>query len=296
MKVGVIMGGNSSEREISLLTGEEIYKGLNREKYEVIKIDITTEDGFIAKVKDIDFAFIALHGSFGEDGKIQAILENLKIPYSGCGVLSSALCMDKNLSKKLFKVENISTPRWVTVNNINFDYSTISELGFPLVVKPNSGGSSKGTFIVKSEEELRKAVLESLIYDNEVLIEEYIKGEEVTCSLLNGNILPVLSIIPKDEFFNFSSKYDNGGAEEIVVSLPEDVYKEVTRISEICWNTFKLKTYARIDMIIKQGKIYVLEINTLPGLTPNSLFPKSAQAYGLSFTKLLDEIIKYSLE
>lgn len=296
MKVGVIMGGVSSEREISLLSGKEICKYLNTEKYEVVEVRINREEELSDKIRGVDFAFIALHGSFGEDGKVQAILENLKIPYSGSGVLSSALCMDKNLSKKLFKVEDILTPQWVLVTDNNFNFEIIKHLGFPMVVKPNSGGSSIGTFIVKCETELRDAVSKALKYDREILIEEYLEGEEITCCILNGKLLPILGILPKDEFFNFSSKYDAGGAEEIIVSFPKDITEKIIQIVETCWKVFKLKAYARIDMIIKRGKIYVLEINTLPGMTANSLFPKSAQGCGISFSELLDKIIEYSLE
>lgn len=295
MKVGVIMGGVSSEREISLLSGREICKSLDSEKYEIIEITINSEDEVMEKVRGVDFAFIALHGSFGEDGRVQAILENLKIPYSGSGVLSSALCMDKNLTKKLFKVENILTPKWFLVKDNDFKFKSVESLGFPLVVKPNSGGSSIGTFIVKDEKELRKAVAEALSYDKEVLIEEYLEGEEITCCILNGKLLPIIGILPKGEFFNFSSKYDAGGAEEIIVSFPKDVTEKITKIVETCWDVFKLKSYARIDMIIKRGKIYVLEINTLPGMTANSLFPKSAKGCGISFAELLNKIIEYSL-
>lgn len=295
MKVGVIMGGVSSEREISLLSGREICKSLDSEKYEIIDITINSEDEVMEKVKGVDFAFIALHGSFGEDGRVQAILENLKIPYSGSGVLSSALCMDKNLTKKLFKVENILTPKWVLVKDNEFKFKSVESLGFPMVVKPNSGGSSIGTFIVKDEKELRNAVAEALSYDKEVLIEEYLEGEEITCCILNGKLLPIIGILPKGEFFNFSSKYDAGGAEEIIVSFPKDITEKITKIVETCWDVFKLKSYARIDMIIKRGKIYVLEINTLPGMTANSLFPKSAKGCGISFTELLNKIIEYSL-
>jgi D-alanine-D-alanine ligase len=296
MKVGVIMGGVSSEREISLLSGKEICSNLDTEKYEVVEINIDHEEEVMLKTKGVDFAFIALHGSFGEDGRVQAVLENLKIPYSGSGVLSSALCMDKNLTKKLFKVENILTPDWVLVKDTKFSYESVKALGFPMVVKPNSGGSSIGTFIVKSEDELRNAVEEALKYDSEILIEEYLQGEEITCCILNGKLLPIIGILPKDEFFNFSSKYNAGGAEEIIVSYPKDITDRIMEIVETCWTVFKLKSYARIDIIIKRGKIYVLEINTLPGMTSNSLFPKSAKGCGISFTELLDKIIEYSIE
>jgi D-alanine-D-alanine ligase len=294
MKVGVIMGGVSSEREVSLKTGKEVARAFNRKKYEIVEININSEGELLNKIKGIDFAFIALHGSFGEDGKVQALLENIGIPYSGCGVLSSALCMDKNLSKKLFKAENLLTPRWTLARTGELDWTDASALGFPLVVKPNSGGSSIGTFIVRDEKALKSAVEEALKYDKEVIIEEYIDGNEITCCLLNGELLPVLSIKPKGEFFNYSSKYEDGGAEEIIVTLPEEINNQVAHISTACWKLFKLKAYGRIDMIIKEDKVYVLEINTLPGMTANSLFPRSAKGYDLTFSELLDKIIEYS--
>ena len=172
-------------------------------------------------MKSLQFAFIALHGKFGEDGRIQAILESIGIPFSGCGVLASALCMDKNISKKLFVSEGIKTPKWIIVKDENkIDYSIIENIGYPLIVKPNSGGSSIGTILAYSIEELKEGVSEALKYDNEIIIEEYIKGEEITCCILNGELLPVISIKPKSEFFNYSSKYDNDGAEEKIIKLP----------------------------------------------------------------------------
>lgn len=296
MKIGVIMGGISAEREVSLSTGMQIIENLDKVKYEVVPIPINSEYEFIDSVKSLEFAFIALHGKFGEDGRIQAILESLGIPFSGCGVLASALCMDKNISKKLFLSEGIKTPTWIIVKDENkIDYSIIENMGYPLIVKPNSGGSSIGTILAHSIEELKAGVCEALKYDDEIIIEEYIKGEEITCPILNGEVLPVISINPKSEFFNYSSKYDNDGAEEKIIELPRTLSEKVEEICLKCWDSFKLKVYARIDMIIKDDEIYVLEINTLPGMTKNSLFPKSANAYGLSFSQLLDKIVQYSL-
>lgn len=295
MKVGVIMGGISSEREVSLMSGKEISKALDREKYEVIELDIKSEEEIIDKVKELDFALLALHGRFGEDGKIQSLLESMKIPYSGCGVLSSALCMDKNLCKKIFIAEDLLTPRWKVVYSDNFECMDIMHLGYPLVVKPNSGGSSVATAIVNTEKDLRCAVINALLYDSEVLIEEYIQGEEITCSLLDGELLPILSIKSKADFFDYSSKYEDGGADEVVINLPDNLFNQVSKAAETCWKVFKLKTYARIDMIIRQNEIFLLEINTLPGMTANSLLPKSAKAYGLNFPKLLDRIIELSI-
>ena len=296
MQVGVIMGGISAEKEISNLTGQQIVENLDKNKYEVIPIPINSQYELIDSVKCLQFAFIALHGKFGEDGRIQAILESIGVPFSGCGVLASALCMNKNISKKLFITEGIKTPQWIIVKDENeIDYSIIESIGYPLIVKPNSGGSSIGTIKVNSREKLKEGVKEALKYDDEIIIEEYIKGEEITCCILNGEVLPIISINPKSELFNYNSKYDNDGAEEKIIELPKILREKAEEICLKCWDTFKLKVYARIDMIIRDEEIYVLEINTLPGMTENSLFPKSAAAYGLNFSELLDEIIKYSL-
>lgn len=296
MQVGVIMGGVSAEKEVSLMTGNQIIENLDKNKYEVIPIPINSQYELIDSVKCLQFAFIALHGNFGEDGRIQALLESIGVPFSGCGVLPSALCMDKNISKKLFITEGIKTPQWIIVKDENkIDYSIIENIGYPLIVKPNSGGSSIGTIKVNSKEELKEAVKEALKYDDEIIAEEYIKGEEITCCILNGEVLPIIAISLKSEIFNYNSKYTKGASEEKIIELPRFLREKVEEISLKCWNTFKLKVYARIDMIIKNGEVYVLEINTLPGMTENSLFPKSAAAYGLNFSQLLDKIIEYSL-
>ncbi|MFT5874778.1 MAG: D-alanine-D-alanine ligase [Clostridium sp.] len=296
MKIGVIMGGISEEREVSLGSGKQISEKLDKDKYEVISISINSQNELIDSVKDLEFAFIALHGKFGEDGRIQAILESMGIPFSGCGVLASALCMNKNICKKLFTAEGIKTPKWIIVKDENkTNYITIEDIGYPLIVKPNNGGSSIGTILAYSIGELKKGVKEALKYDDEIIIEEYIKGEEITCCILNGEMLPVISIKPNSEFFNYSSKYDQDGAQEIIIELPETLREKVEEICLKCWDTFKLKSYARIDMIIRDEEVYVLEINTLPGMTENSLFPKSSAAFGLSFSQLLDKMIQYSL-
>lgn len=296
MHVGVIMGGVSDEREISILTGNEIIDNLDKEKYEVLPVPINTEYELIDRAKSLEFAFIALHGKFGEDGKIQAILESLKVPYSGCGVLESALCMNKNICKKIFLGENIPTPKWIMIKDEeNIDYENVDKMNYPVVVKPNSGGSSIGVFIVKNKEDLKAAVKEALKHDKEVMIEEYIKGEEITCCMLDGEILPILSIKPnRDEFFDYKSKYEDEGAEEVVVNLSKNIEKKVKDICKKCWEGLNLRVYARVDIMIRGEDIYVLEVNTLSGMTKNSLFPKSAKAVGISFKNLLDEIIELS--
>lgn len=296
MQVGVVMGGVSSEKDISCFTGKHIIDSLNKENYEVLPIPINTKYELIDRVKCLEFALIALHGNFGEDGKTQAILESIGVPYSGSGVLSSSLCMDKNISKKILISERINTPKWIMVNDENnIDYKEIEKIGYPLIVKPNDGGSSIGISLVDKKDDLKNAIKEALKYCSEVMIEEFISGEEFTCCMLDGKLLPIISIKTKDKIFSYEDKYKENGAEEKVVNLKSDLQEQIEKVCKICWNTFKLDVYATIDIIIKDNIIYVIEINTLPGMTENSLFPKSAKAYGLNFNELLDCIIKLSL-
>lgn len=297
MKVGVLMGGISSEREVSLNTGKEIVKNLDKTKYEIISVEINKKEDIIEKTKGLDFAFIALHGKFGEDGIVQSVLETMNIPYSGCSPLASGICMDKSITKSILKAINVNTAKWLIIREIaELELDLVKELGYPVVVKPNSGGSSVATTIVYKENEIKDAIMEAFKCDNEVMIEKYIKGEEITCCIMDGELLPIISIKPKSHFFDYTSKYADGGAEEIIINLESPIKEAVESIAIKCWKILKCSVYVRVDMIISDGVPYVLEINTLPGMTQNSLFPKSAASYGLSFSQLLDRIIALSLK
>ncbi|MCG7383713.1 D-alanine--D-alanine ligase [Paenibacillus sp. ACRRY] len=297
MKVGVIMGGTSSERDISLLTGQEMIAHLDRNKYEVVPIELSSKRDLIDKSAGIEVALLALHGKYGEDGTVQGTLESLGIPYTGCGVLSSSVCMDKDMSKQLMHHAGIPTGEWVQVNHLEELSSTaVKQLTYPVVVKPNSGGSSIGTQVVQEPSSLQAAVEAALGWDDTVMIEQYIAGEEITCAIVDGKMLPIISIRSSAEFFDYSSKYNDGGAEEQVVQLPADIHQRVENAALACYRVLKCSVYARVDMIIRDGMPYVLEVNTLPGLTRNSLLPKSAAAAGISFTELLDTIIELSLK
>lgn len=290
------MGGISSEREVSLNSGKEIVKYFNKEKYEVVPIVIDKKDDIIAKAKDIDFAFIALHGKFGEDGIIQAVLETMDIPYSGCGPLTSGICMDKDITKKLLRSAGINTADWLSVKSVEeIDYDFIEKMEYPVVVKPNCGGSSVATNIIKKKQDIESAVRLALDYDTEVMIEKYIKGDEITCCIMNGKVLPIIAIKPKAEFFDYTAKYADGGSDEIIVQFEEGLQNKIEEMALKCWKVLKCSVYVRVDMIIKEGVPYVLELNTLPGMTKNSLFPKSAKAVNMSYTDLLDKITEYSL-
>ena len=298
MKVGVIMGGISSEREISLNSGKSIVENINKDKYEVVSIVIDKKEDIVNKVKGIDFALLALHGQFGEDGTVQAVLQTLGIPYSGCGPLSSGMCMDKDVTKAVLQAANIRTAPWINLTkNDEIDYKKIDELGYPVVVKPTHGGSSVATFVVKEEKEIAECVKEAFKWDSEVMIEKFIKGDEITCPVYGDKMLPVIAIKPKAEFFDFASKYNDGGAEEVVVELEKDLHEEVENMALATYKALKCEVYSRVDMIVtKEGTPYILEVNTLPGMTKNSLFPKSAAGINMSFEELLDTIIEKSLK
>lgn len=297
MKVGIIMGGISSEREVSLASGESIFNHIDKEKYEVSKIIINNKRDILEKVKGLDFALLALHGKFGEDGTVQAFLDIMDIPYSGCGALSSSLCMDKNLSKKVLKAENIRTAKWITVKSIEeIDYDKIEEIGYPVFVKSNNGGSSVATFKVYKKEDIKNSVMEGLKYYEEVIIESFVKGREITCPIFNGELFPILEIKSKADFYDYKQKYAANGAEHLPVQLEKSLYDEVKEMALKTFEVLKCEVYARVDMIIsEEGVPYILEVNTLPGMTATSLFPQSAESIGISYSKFIDLIIETSL-
>lgn len=297
MKVGVIMGGISSEREISLKSGASIVENIDKNKYEVVSVIIDNKEDIINKVKGLDFALLALHGQFGEDGTVQAVLETLGITYSGCGPLSSAACMDKDMTKNLLKAAGIRTAPWINIRKgDSINYLEIKELGYPVVVKPTHGGSSVATFIIKEEKEIANAIEEGFKWDNEVMIEKFIKGDEITCPILGDEMFPVVAIKPNAEFFDYTAKYQDGGADEFVIELEAELHKEVEAMALATYRALKCGVYARVDMIISEGIPYLLEVNTLPGMTKNSLFPKSAAGKNITFDKLLDLIINQTLK
>ncbi|MEK4455546.1 D-alanine--D-alanine ligase [Paenibacillus sp. FSL R10-2748] len=299
MKIGVIMGGISSEREISLQTGQEMINHLDRSRYEVVPMVIERRADLIAQVQQagIDIALLALHGQYGEDGTVQGALETLGIPYTGSGVLASSLCMNKQLSKMLLKAAGVHTPSGLYWQGMDdYDPQVVERLGYPVIVKPNTGGSSIGIQLVQNEKELLPAVQEACSLDQAILIEPYHKGKEITCSIVDGEVLPIISISSaRSKWFDYKAKYEVGGAEEKVIELPTVIEQRVREAALASYRLLQCKVYARVDMILCQDRPYVLEVNTLPGMTANSLLPKSAAAAGITFTQLLDHIIASSL-
>ena len=299
LKVGVIRGGISSEREVSLKSGEELIKELNKEKYDVKDIILNDKKDIFTVLEGLEFVFLGLHGKFGEDGKVQAILETMDIPYTGCGMLSSALCMDKDITKHIIKNYDIRTAKWFTVRT-GEDYSyeeIIEKLGEKIIAKPNSGGSSVGVHFVNNKNELDEALEDIFKIDNEAIIEEVIEGVEISVPIIDGLVYPTLCIEPKaGTYFDYASKYELGGADEYVIEFEENLQNEINEFTKKAFYAVKCEGYARIDFMLKDNKAYLMEINTLPGMTATSLVPKSLKHLGVSYSELLDKLIEVSLK
>lgn len=293
LKIGVLYGGVSSEREVSINTGTQISQNLNRDKYEVFEI-LVDDKKDVFKCEGLDFVFIALHGSFGEDGQVQSILDALGVKYNGCDFFTSSICMNKKMVKDILSNYGVKMSKGELVKKGNYNLENL-DLSFPIVVKPNSGGSSVGVSICKNKEELLKSLDVAFLYDDKILIEEFIDGQEITCGILNRQALPILKIIPTNgEFFNYECKYDNTTIEELAkfdLKLDDEIKKQALKI----YDTLNCRVYARIDFIVKENVPYFLEINTLPGMTEGSLFPKIAKEVGMDFKTLIDEIITSSM-
>jgi len=304
IKVAILMGGISNEREVSLSTGKTVAKYLDPRKFDSRLYD-TKKDlpklFFDIFKKKIDICFIALHGKGGEDGSIQGLLEILGVSYAGSGIMASAVGMDKIISKKLFLQEKILTPKFMVVENKEIDFKQIKDkIGLPCVIKPSNSGSSVGVSIIKNKREIKKGIQMAMKEGDKVIIEEYIQGKEITVGVLGNKDLKALSIveiIPKTKFFDYQAKYNPKFCDEIA---PARISAKMTaQAQKLALKVYKLlncKGFGRVDMMIKADKIYVLEINTIPGLTPNSLLPKSAKASNISFSKLLEKIINFGLE
>lgn len=284
MRVAVIMGGITSEREISLKTGEAVLKSLLRQGYDAYKIDLTKENMVSALMEnEFDIAYIALHGEYGEDGRVQATLDMLGKKYTGSGFTGSAVAMDKVLTKIVADEIGIRIPK---------TYNSIEEIeSYPVVIKPAKEGSSVGLYICKDEKEVREAY--EKIKHKEPLIEDYIKGEELTAGILDGEKLGIIRIKPKSGVYDFESKYTVGKTEyEYPAQIDPKVYEEVCESAKKIHDKLGLVGATRSDFILKDGKAYFLEVNTCPGMTETSLIPKLASLKGYSFDDLTKKILK----
>jgi D-alanine-D-alanine ligase len=305
LNLALLSGGISSEREVSLNSGDQVFEALDKEKYNILRYDPKTDlERMIIDAPRIDAALIILHGPYGEDGTVQGLLDLLRIPYQGSGVLGSAVAMNKIASKQFYEKAGVPTPPYLVLQNggdMNLD-SCVSKFGFPMVVKPVVGGSSVGMSIVRSESDFQPALDAAIAEDKAVLIEPYIEGIELTVGVIGNRDLeafPVIEIVPDDahEFFDYEAKYSAGVTEEI---CPARIDAEMTRkaqsYAKLAHQALFCKGYSRTDMILKDQDIYVLETNTIPGMTATSLLPQAASAAGLNFSQLLDRLIELSLE
>lgn len=340
MKIVVLAGGLSTERDVSFCSGSMVYKALKENGHQVVLIDVylgyegdyknifedsrdwAKEIGAIREEKPdleavkkmrkdggrsffgpgvlnicgmAEVTFLALHGENGENGKVQAALDLMGIRYTGTDYLSSAICMDKGLTKELFRLHGVPTPMGIQLKK---GEQEIEEVSFPCVVKACCGGSSVGVAMAADKEEYQAAKEEAFRYDDHVVIEQYIKGREFSVGVLDGEALPVIEIQPKEGFYDYKNKYQAGSAIE---TCPADLSKEKTlemqQHAQKAFRVLRLKNYARMDfMMDEKGNIFCLEANTLPGMTPTSLLPQEAAAAGISFGQLCEKIIKAALE
>jgi D-alanine-D-alanine ligase len=305
LKVALLSGGISSEREVSIKSGNHVYKALDKAKYDVARYDPATDLGkLVADASGIDVAFIVLHGPYGEDGTVQGLLDLLHIPYQGSGVLGSALAMDKWTSKRLYKEAGLPVPPFeVFVRGQAYDPKVLaSKPGFPLVVKPRYGGSSIGTSMVQTLQQLPEALDRAFEYGPHVILEAYLKGTEITGGVLGNDdlqLLPIVEIIPESgyTFFDYEAKYREGATREICPArISQAISDRAQSYAATAHRALCCRGYSRTDMIIHDDNIYVLETNTIPGMTPVSLFPLAAKTAGISFSQLLDRLIELALE
>jgi D-alanine-D-alanine ligase len=298
IRVAVVMGGPSAEREVSIESGQAVMRALATLGHDAQSLDF---DGrFVDALREIapDVVFNALHGTGGEDGTIQGILEWLGIPYTGSDVTSCALAMDKHLTKKLLSAEGLPTPAWDTFDLAGGTLPMLpGSLNLPIVVKPRSSGSSAGVSIVRTHEEWTKAMINVAPRTTQILAEEFIPGREFSSGVLGEEALPLVEIIAGDEFYSYDAKYKPGGSRHLVPApIDGDLTARLQMLALSVHRLLGLRDYSRTDFIVtKEGRPYILEINALPGLTPLSLLPDEARAAGIPFEALIERLLQYAL-
>ena len=294
-KIGVLFGGLSAEREVSLKSGAAVHQALVASGYDAVTIDVGRDVADVLKREGVEAAFIALHGRYGEDGCIQGLLELLQIPYTGSGVLASALAMHKLYSKQAFAASGILTAPFRCYRRGQDVKLSDLPFGLPFVVKPVQEGSSVGISIIKEEAQLADALQLAFRYDEEILVEQYIKGQEVQVGILEDRPVGAIEIVPKNEFYDFEAKYTDGMAEHIFPArLEATLYEKTQQIGLAAHRALGCTGYSRVDLLVTpEGDCYVLEVNTLPGMTALSLLPEiAAKGAGLSFEALVSCIIE----
>lgn len=302
-KIAVLMGGESKERDISLRTGNAVTEGLRRRGYDVMPIDVVNGEQLVTALlqQKPDAAVIALHGKIGEDGCVQGLLEVLRIPYTGGGVLASSVGMDKVVCKQLARELHIPVPRdWTFCAETNNPdtFAVDAAVAFPVIVKPAREGSTINMTIVQRAAELPEAIRTALKSDGKIVIEQFVKGREVTVGVLNGEALPVLEIAPKSGFYDYASKYTKGMTEYIVPArIGAEIAEKLQLWSERLYRQIECDGTARADFIVvSDAEAVFLEINTIPGMTATSLLPKAASAIGIDFKNLCLNLVRLAYE
>ena len=303
-RVGVLMGGPSSEREISLKSGQAVFSALAGATVEVVAIDITTdnpqENISLLKKYNLDCAFIALHGRFGEDGTIQSILDGMRLPFTASGTQASKLAMDKIGSLEIFSQGGLCVPKSQFLEKSVYEKEKVfsSQLGFPLVVKPANHGSSIGLSLSQNQRQLPAAIELAFKFDEHIIIQEYISGRELTVGILDETALPVIEIVPHNKFFDFKAKYQDNLTQYIIPAVLNQ--KIVLEIQQVALKAHKLLGCygcCRVDIILAQdGRAYILEVNTIPGMTATSLLPKAAKIVGIDFKQLCLKLLELAYE
>jgi len=298
-KIGVLMGGLSSEREVSLASGNAILKALQDKGYQPVAVDVGRDVAEQVRKQAIEAAFIALHGKFGEDGAVQGLLEVMGIPYTGSGILASALGMNKTVSKQVFRSSGLLVGPYEVVfrKDAAGIEAAIKMLGLPVVIKPHAEGSSVGVSLVYQSAEVRPAAELAFMYGDEILIEKFLTGKEVQVGILGERALGAIEIVPKNAFYDYQSKYEHGMSEHFFPArIPTAVYERTLIAGLAAHRAIGCRAYSRVDFIIDEsGSPFILEVNTLPGMTATSLLPEIARGVGISFPDLVEEILRLSL-
>ena len=305
ISLALLSGGVSSEREVSLNSGNKVFEALDKEKYDIKRYDPQFDLAkLVTDAPEIDAALVILHGPFGEDGTVQGLLDLLNIPYQGAGVLGSAVAMNKLIAKRLYRQAGIPTPDYISISTDAPvpDPDRLKALGLPIVVKPACAGSSVGMSIVSDEKNLPQAIEKGFQNDDTLILEQYIKGTELTCGVLGNQdleALPVIEIIPGEghEFFDYEAKYVAGETNEICPArIDEQTTRRVQELAVEAHRALFLKGYSRTDMLLLDGELHVLETNTIPGMTATSLYPQSAAKADYEFGVLMDKLIELAIE
>lgn len=296
-KVAVLMGGKAAEREISLLSGHAITDALVRQGIDAVACDVSSVGELVEISNSYDRAFIALHGRWGEDGIVQAILDDLGLPYTGSGMAASAIAMDKLRTKWLWQGAGLPTPKFLWVSNSQPFNTEQFSIPFPVIVKPSHEGSSIGMRKVNKIDDLADAVAYAQQYDSEVLIEQWITGSEYTAAVLNGEALPLIELKTTHEFYDFDAKYRSNDTQYICpCDIPEELDTQIRALTLRAFEVVGAKTWGRVDIMVdEQSQPWLIELNTVPGMTDHSLVPMSAKVSGRSFEQLVVDILKSTL-